>query len=57
MMERPKSLQIAFSSTVPGMPHVEFIDRNGIIRRSASGYRSLDVLKAELKQSGILPEK
>lgn len=37
-----------------GVPHVVFIDRNGIIRRSASGYRSVDVLRAEVKQSGIL---
>lgn len=37
-----------------GVPHVVFIDRNGIIRRSASGYRSVDILRAEVQQSGIL---
>ncbi len=37
-----------------GVPHLVLIDRNGIIRRSLSGYRDVDLLEMEIRNSGIL---
>ncbi len=37
-----------------GVPHLVLIDRNGIIRRSLSGFREVDLLEMEIRNSGIL---